>query len=66
VGRLVLHLHGVDDSASLRQSDAICTALQLINFWQDLGVDVTRGRLYIPEADCRRYAVAPAALHDEA
>lgn len=37
VGRLLLHLWGIDDERSLQQSDAICTALQLINFWQDLG-----------------------------
>jgi squalene synthase HpnC len=52
VGRLLLHLYGVTDAPSLRRSDAICTALQLINFWQDLGVDTRRGRLYIPETDC--------------
>ena len=51
IGRLLLHLYGVADAASLRRSDAICTALQLINFWQDLGVDTRRGRLYIPETD---------------
>ena len=62
VGRLLLHLHGVHDAASLRQSDAICTALQLINFWQDLGVDTRRGRLYVPAADCARLGVAPQEL----
>jgi squalene synthase HpnC len=51
VGRLLLHLYGVQDAAALRQSDAICSALQLINFWQDLGVDLPRGRCYVPEAD---------------
>jgi squalene synthase HpnC len=49
IGRLLLHLYGVKDAASLAQSDAICSALQLINFWQDLSVDVQRGRLYLPE-----------------
>jgi squalene synthase HpnC len=48
VGRLLLHLYGVHDDASLAQSDAICSALQLINFWQDLSVDIPRGRIYIP------------------
>ena len=57
VGRLLLHLYGVNDAASLRQSDAICTALQLANFWQDLSIDVARGRLYAPEADCIAHAV---------
>lgn len=59
VGRLMLHLYGVDDAASLARSDAICTALQLINFWQDLGVDLSRGRRYLPEADCRAHGVDP-------
>ena len=58
VGRLLLHLHGIDDAVSLAQSDAICTALQLANFWQDLGVDAGRGRLYVTEADARRHGVS--------
>jgi len=49
VGRLLLHLYGVQDDASLAQSDAICTALQLINFWQDRSGDLERGRNYLPE-----------------
>lgn len=48
VGRLLLHLYGVKDEDALLQSDAICTALQLINFWQDVSVDIPRGRLYFP------------------
>ncbi len=47
VGRLMLHLFGVDDDESKRQSDLICSALQLINFWQDVSVDVPRGRFYL-------------------
>ncbi|MDP3826995.1 MAG: squalene/phytoene synthase family protein, partial [Polaromonas sp.] len=43
------HLYGVNDAASLVQSDHICTALQLINFWQDLSVDIPRGRIYLPQ-----------------
>jgi squalene synthase HpnC len=57
VGRLLLHLYGIADAESLRQSDAICTALQLINFWQDLSVDVARGRIYVPLADARRHGI---------
>jgi squalene synthase HpnC len=49
VGRLMLHLYGVADASSLAQSDAICTALQLINFWQDRAEDLHRGRDYLPE-----------------
>jgi len=59
VGRLLLHLYGVHDAGALRQSDAICTALQLINFWQDIGVDLPRGRYYLPQADCRRHGLDP-------
>ncbi|MDI9333581.1 MAG: presqualene diphosphate synthase HpnD [Cytophagales bacterium] len=50
IGRLMLHLFGVHDEESKQQSDAICTALQLINFWQDVSVDVPRGRFYVPPA----------------
>jgi phytoene synthase len=49
VGRIVLRLNGVADAALDRASDDVCTALQLVNFWQDLGVDWSRGRLYVPE-----------------
>lgn len=62
VGRLLLHLYGIADADALCRSDAICTALQLANFWQDLGRDVRHGRLYPPEADCRRHGVDPADL----
>lgn len=62
VGRLLLHLYGVNDVQALRQSDAICTALQLINFWQDFSIDLPRGRLYLPLTDCQRLGVAPEAL----
>ena len=62
VGRLLLHLHGVSDAQSLRQSDAICTALQLANFWQDLSVDTQRGRIYLPATDCVRFSVAQSSL----
>jgi squalene synthase HpnC len=61
VGRLMLHLYGVEDATSLAHSDAICSALQLINFWQDLSVDVPRGRYYVPAADCRRFGLDPDA-----
>jgi len=62
VGRLLLHLYGIHDAEALRQSDAICTALQLINFWQDLGVDGPRGRLYVPTTDLRAHGVGAEEL----
>ena len=49
VGRLLLHLYEVNDAQALIRSDAICSALQLINFWQDLSVDIPRGRFYVPQ-----------------
>lgn len=49
IGRMMLHLYGVNDATSLAQSDAICTALQLINFWQDRAQDLSRGRDYLPD-----------------
>lgn len=58
VGRLLLHLYGVHDDAALAQSDAICSALQLINFWQDPSVDLPRGRYYVPLADCAAHGLA--------
>lgn len=48
IGRLLLHLYGINDPVDLQQSDAVCSALQLINFWQDLSVDIPRGRFYLP------------------
>ena len=58
VGRLLLHLYGVAEPEALRQSDAICTALQLINFWQDPSVDLPRGRFYLPLTDCAAHGLA--------
>ena len=55
----MLHLYGIGDSRSLAQSDAICTALQLANFWQDLSRDLPRGRRYLPDADCVLHGVDP-------
>ena len=57
VGRLLLHLYGVTGDAALAESDAICTALQLINFWQDLSVDIPRGRYYLPLAECAVHGI---------
>ena len=58
VGRLLLHLYGIDDDAAHTQSDAICTGLQLANFWQDVGVDWNKGRVYVPQDDLLHFGVA--------
>lgn len=62
VGRLVLRLSGYSSDTLDRQSDAVCTALQLTNFWQDLAIDWPRGRLYVPEEICRRHGADPMML----
>lgn len=62
VGRLLLHLYGIGDALSLRRSDAVCSALQLINFWQDLSVDGPRGRCYVPQSDAEAHGVPLSAL----
>jgi len=63
VGRLLLHLYGVHGAQALAQSDAICSALQLINFWQDLSLDIPRGRFYLTEDRCAALGVDPHALN---
>ena len=62
VGRLMLALYEADDAANLRDSDAICSALQLINFIQDVAIDLTKGRIYLPLDDLARFKVSEAAL----
>jgi squalene synthase HpnC len=62
IGRLLLHLYGVHDAESAARADDICTGLQLINFWQDLSVDIQRGRHYLPDEDCERHGVTREEL----
>jgi squalene synthase HpnC len=59
VGRLVLRIAGYRDHRLDRMSDALCTALQLTNFWQDFGRDWRAGRLYVP-AETQAAAGVPA------
>jgi len=59
VGRLMLALMGVHDQAAKHASDKICTALQLINFWQDAALDAARGRIYVPKDDFLRFNTTP-------
>jgi hydroxysqualene synthase len=55
VGQLVLHIFENASERNVSLSDNICTALQLTNFWQDVAVDLRKGRLYIPLEDCERF-----------
>lgn len=62
VGRIVLMIHGCRSPELFRYSDAVCTALQLANFWQDLGVDLKKDRIYIPEEDFKSFGYSEADL----
>ena len=62
VGRIVLMIHGLRDEELFRYSDAICTALQLANFWQDVSVDLKKDRIYIPEEDFSAHDYSEADL----
>jgi len=58
VGRLVLHLFERTEPHQLRQSDAICSALQLANFWQDIAIDWQKDRVYLPQCDLARFGIS--------
>jgi squalene synthase HpnC len=62
VGILMLHLYDVTDAQAFRESDAICTALQLINFWQDVAIDWKKDRIYVPLEDLRQFGVSEADI----
>jgi squalene synthase HpnC len=62
VGRLLLHLFKRTTDSELRQSDAICSALQLINFWQDVEIDYEKGRVYLPQDEMAAHAVTERHL----
>ncbi len=65
VGRLLLHLFGEATPENLSRSDAVCSALQLINHWQDVGIDAAKGakgRIYLPQDDMARFGVDDAAI----
>ncbi|BEV15981.1 squalene synthase HpnC [Herbaspirillum sp. DW155] len=57
VGCLMLHLYGAATEENLRNSDAICSALQLINFWQDVAIDWQKSRIYLPLEDLQRFGI---------
>lgn len=57
VGLLMLHLYGATDAKNIAQSDAICSALQLINFWQDVAIDWDKDRIYLPQEDMARFGI---------
>ena len=62
VGRLLLHLYEEATSQNLMYADAICTSLQLINFWQDVQKDYAINRIYLPQEDMTRFGVTEAQI----
>jgi phytoene synthase len=62
VGRLMLQLFGAAAPADLVRSDAICTGLQLANFWQDAALDWRKGRIYLPQDEMARFGVSERHL----
>lgn len=65
IGRMMLHLYGETDARSLAQSDDICTALQLINFWQDVAIDWQKDRVYLPQNDLEKFNVREADIAEQ-
>jgi squalene synthase HpnC len=65
VGRLLLHLFKRTSDSDLRQSDAVCSALQLINHWQDVDIDFSRdNRVYLPQDEMARFGVSESHLRE--
>lgn len=62
VGRMVLHVLGYGDEERGRLSDATCVGLQLANFWQDVSVDLGKGRVYLPLEDLHRFGYSQEEL----
>jgi squalene synthase HpnC len=62
VGRLVLYACGEASEEKFKLSDATCSALQLANFWQDVGVDWGKGRVYLPQDDMQRFGVSDETI----
>jgi squalene synthase HpnC len=62
IGRLLLRLYGADKAENLPLADAICTGLQLTNFWQDVALDWRKGRVYVPAEDLARFGVGEGQI----
>jgi len=65
VGRLLLHLFKRTSESDLAGSDAVCSALQLINFWQDVELDFAKGRIYLPQDEMARHGVSERHIAEQ-
>src|SRR4029077_5020710 len=63
---LVLHVFGAATGARIALSNHVCTALQLVEHWQDIAEDYGRGRIYVPAAALERFGVAPGEFNGHA
>ena len=66
VGHLMLALYQTSNEKNLADSDAICTALQLTNFWQDVGIDWNKERIYLPLEDLQQFGISEEQLAQSA
>lgn len=57
VGRIILELHNINEAQVLEFSDAVCTALQLTNFYQDVSIDYQKDRIYLPIDEMEKFCV---------
>ncbi|MBK8524362.1 MAG: squalene synthase HpnC [Betaproteobacteria bacterium] len=62
VGRLLLHLVDRATPENLERSDAICSALQMANFWQDVAIDWKKDRVYLPQDELARFSVSESQI----
>jgi squalene synthase HpnC len=62
IGRLLLHLYGEANSRNLANSDAICSALQIINFLQDIAIDYRKNRIYLPQDEMRKFDISESQI----
>lgn len=65
VGRIMLHLYERATPANFEKSDAICTGLQLTNFWQDVAIDWQKNRVYLPQEKLERYGVGTEYIAEQ-
>jgi len=65
VGRLLLHLFKRTSETDLAGSDAVCSALQLINFWQDVELDFAKGRVYLPQDEMAGHGVSERHIAEQ-
>jgi phytoene synthase len=65
IGRLLLRLFQRDSARNVRWSDQICSALQLVNFWQDVPIDYAKNRVYLPQDEMRRHGVTELHIAEQ-